>query len=305
MPQSLRFTWPEHLDKHKIPESAFAEAYAALSDIERSRIKQNIAQLYSMAPFAGYTETSISRQWAAGFCSHIRIHPKDWVLILLSGTHSGPASMVSAVVPALTSGVTSVLAVFLDQPAWMPRLLVGLELCGLESACVLGKRQLRTLFSRLSAMRTRGVVLDPDGMLATMSMPSNWPGDTVLWQAPCRETMGIWCDAGACWDFPALSWNHPGLRIEIWGNTPSKLPTGCNRMSGSWEEFCRNDFQAVGLPQAHLLNYPGLRCDLVLTPGQENCWLWPDMSPELFRTRQAALDSMESLHRNDSQEKKP
>lgn len=258
-----------------------------------------------MAPFAGFTETSISRQWAAGFCSHIRIRPKDWALILLSGTHSGPASMVSAVVPALTSGVTSVLAVFLDQPAWMPRLLVGLELCGLESACILGKRQVRTLLSHLSAMQTRGVILDPDGMFAAMSMPSDRPADTILWQAPRRETMGIWCDAGTNWDLQALSWNHPSLSIEIWGNKPPKLPRGCNRISGSWEEFCRNDFQAVGLPKDHLLKYPQLHCSLVLTPGQENCWLWPDMSPELFRTRQAALDSLEQLHCNGSQEMKP
>ncbi len=305
MPQSIRFTWPEYLDKHKIPENAFAEAYTVLSDIERSRIKQNIAQLYSMAPFAGYTETSISRQWAAGFHSRIHIRPKDWVLILLSGTYSGPASLVSAVIPALTSGVSSVLAVFLAQAAWMPRLLVSLELCGLESVCVLGKRQLRTLLSHLLPMPTRGVVLDPDGMLADMSMPGNWPGDTTLWQAPRHDTIGIWYEAGTRWDVQALAWNHPGLRIEIWGNGPQKLPPGCNRMSGGWEDFCRNDFQAVGLPKNHLIKHPRLRCNLVLTPGQENCWLWPDMSPDLFRTRQAALVSIESLPRNGFQETKP
>lgn len=293
MSQSTGFSWPAFLDKYAIPESAFSEAYAASTDIERSRLKQNIAQLYAMAPCVGCTGTSLSRQWAAGFSSHVRTRTRDWVLILLSGSRSGPASMVAAIVPALTSGVPFVLPVFLDQPPWMPRLLVGLELCGLDTACVLAKRQLRTLLSRLPRMHAFGAVLDPDGLLEDMPTPGGWPGDTPLWQAPRHAKIGIWRDADTPWDFQALSWNHPGLRIEAWGSGPEKLPQDCHAMPGSWEEFCRQDFLAVGLPKARLCRRTRFPSCLALTPGQENCWLWAGISSDLFGTRQAALENTE------------
>jgi|GEM_PF-3161149 len=289
------FAWPVYLDKHKIPDKVFAQAYAALSEIERSWIKKNIAQLYALAPANTKEQTSTDTQWTCGLHSTTRTRPRDWGILLLDASCSGPAWTVAAILPALTSGVRHILAVFLNQIVPSSHLLAAVELCGVDTVCCLRRKKIITLLEDLTGFSTQGVVLNPDNSFPGPLLPNSWQETMVVWQPAPPRRMGIWSEATHQWDWPTLVWNHPNLNLEIWGTGPKKLPPGCTRMSGNWSVFCSQSYRVLGVPDLRLPEIREQRCELILTPGQEGCWYWPDLTPQWFQTRQSTLETNHTL----------
>ncbi len=291
MSDSEPFSWPVHLKRYRITEQSLAEAYAALSDTERSWIKKNIAQLYALAPANAKSRVSTATRWVCGFQSTACIRPRDWAILLLDQSLTGPVWAVSAIVPAMTSGVPNILAVCQNTSSPSPHLLAGLELCGVDTICRLGRRNVSSLLENLAASATSGVILNPDNSLAQRHLPNSWPGSVAVWKPASPRRMGIWSETTDQWDWTTLAWNHPGLPLEVWGASPGKLPPGCTKKPGDWTLFCDQAYLAMGIPEQRLPETRKLRRQLILTPGQEGCWHWPDLTPEWFQTREMILET--------------
>lgn len=283
------FAWPGYLEKNRVPEEAFAEAYAAVSDVERSWIKKNIAQLYAFHSPNGREQTRNASRWSAGFQSIVHLRPKDWAILILAGKSASPCRLVAALLPALTHGVGNILAVLLDKADPKPLQLVALELCGLDMVCALNRRQIKNLLAFLEQSRTRGAVLDPDHLLPESCLPENWRDAMALWRPAALRRMGLWTETSDQWDWQALAWNHPGMTIDVWGKPPKKLPQGFALVRGDQGAFFNAGYQVLGVPLPFLAKCPSPGCDFMLTPGQEGCWLWPDLHREIFLTRAVCL----------------
>lgn len=299
------FAWPHYLDKHRVPEEALAKAYSAVSDLERAWIKKNIAQLYAFDPPDAQEQIRITSRWTAGFQSFVHVRPKDWVILVLAGKSTSPARLVAALLPAITSGVKNILAILVDEAAPRPHQLVALELCGLDMVCALNGRQTKKLLTFLAQSKTRGVILDPDHLLAQSCLPENWRDAMALWRPAALRRMGLWTETPNQWDWQALAWNHSSLTIDVWGKPPGgkppkKLPQGFARVRGDQEAFFDAGYQVLGIPVRFLAKAPPQRCDLILTPGQEGCWLWPDLHREIFLIRAICLATPQDPHGNPS-----
>ncbi len=283
------FAWPDYLDKHKVSEEAFAEAYSVISDPERFWIKKNIAQLYALGSPDAREQTHTTSRWTVGFQSFVHIRPRDWAILTLAGKSASPSRLVAALLPTMTSGVNNILAIMVDEDNPRPLQMVALELCGLDMVCSLNRRQTQNLLAFLAQSGTKGVVLDPDHLLSQACLPENWREAMALWRPALPRRMGIWTEGPSQWDWQALAWNHPGLTIDVWGKPPKKLPQGFAWIREDQKAFFNTGYQVLGIPVRFLAKVPPPRCDLMLTPGQEGCWLWPDLHRELFLIRATCL----------------
>lgn len=291
MPDPESFSWPAYLDKYTIREQTFAAAYAALSEVERSRIKNNICQLYSLAPANTREQITTATHWTSGFQSMTSTRPRDWCLLLLDSARCSLAGTVAAAVPALTSGIPEILTVFLGRVELSPRLLTGLELCGVPRACVLTRKTCKRLLDDLNRSLAQGLVLDLDNLFQGFRLTDSRQNSMTVWQNAPQDRIGVWSESPNQWDWQALSWNHSDVTIEIWGKALKTLPPGGKRMTGDWNAFLCQGYRTIGVPARLANDLPGFHGDLVLTPGQENCWYWPDLSPSLFLRLQTTLHS--------------
>jgi hypothetical protein len=283
------FAWPDYLDNHRISEASFAKAYAVVSDIERSWIKKNIAQLYAFASPDAQEQTHTTSRWSVGFQSSVHVRPKDWTVLFLAGKSVSPSRSVAALLPAMTSGVENISAILVDSAEPQPRQLVALELCGLDLVYTLDGNKIKNLLAMLAHSGSKGVILDPDHLLLQSCLPENWRGSMALWQPAPLHRLGIWTETPNQWDWSALAWNHPGWTVDVWGKPPKKLPPGFISVRGDKEALFNAGYQVLGIPARFLAKAPPTNCNLILTPGQECCWLWPDLHRELFLSRAVCL----------------
>lgn len=281
------FSWPALVDKHKVSERAFAKAYAVLSDQERSWIKKNIAQNHALFPATAWERTDCVTHWHSGLKTSVSTRPRDWLVLVPAGPLFGPARTVATLVPALTSGIKNILVLIPSRENPDPSLLVSLELCGLDMACSLNPESTAGLFARLALSPGQGVLLAPDVFLADMGL-DGLPAAAV-WRPAPPSRMGVWSEAAGQWDWQVLSWNHSGQTLEIWGRAPKNPAPGWKIRRGCWSSFLKQGYRAAGVP-AHLAEaIPPGTCELILTPGQEGCWHWPDLPKDLFLSRRATL----------------
>jgi hypothetical protein len=285
------FSWPDHLENQRIPDHAFGQAYASLNAVARSWIKKNIAQLYALYPPRSARHSLCSTLWTIGLQTSIRHQPREWVILLLPETQASPARSLAALLPAMTSGVRNILVIQRQQTDWSGPLLSALELCGVELVCSLGPRKIKKLLQSVIQENSHGVILAMDGY-ASHYLYSETDFDlssTCLWREPHAQELRIWSDRPDQWDWDVLQWNHPGVRFDVWGPFQKNIPDAFRAMPGSWESFCRPGPYALAVPN-HLAGESGmLQACLVLTPGQEGCWYWPDLAPEIFFRRAVTL----------------
>jgi hypothetical protein len=289
MPAAVSFSWPDLVESRRIPDQAFARAYVAMSDVDRSWIKKNIAQLYALYPPNQTRAARTSTHWHCGFASHLARRPRQWALVLLSGSNPGPARTLAALLPAVTSGIPHILVALSPRHRRDTSLLTSLELCGAELVCCLGRQQFQDLLHQLAPSWGQGAVLSLGN---TPPSPSSWKiiADSVLhglayWQAPLASRIALWCENPGQWLWDVLQWNHPGAHLEAWGPWRTEAPEYISRMAGDWDAFCDPQLFARGVPRA-MAHDPRLpEAGLLLTPGQEGCWVWPELSPDLFLHR--------------------
>jgi hypothetical protein len=152
----------------------------------------------------------------------------------------------------------------------------ALELAGVEDVLSCGPGEFTRLQAELSETAGCGALLVLGGA-GEMEHPP-WRGAHTTLRP---ERGALWAGSGDAWDYEAISSAHPGLEMTVWGPDPGLLPQGWRTASGGWEAFLAEGGDVLFVPEQGLREALQ-RCLLVLAPGQEGCWICPDLHPEDF-----------------------
>lgn len=287
------------------PDAAFDAAYAGLTGERRAWIKKTAAQLFEMSGAGARRASCVRTCWTQGFQSVSRSDLLDGILLLLDPDCRSAARVAAAALPAVISGAPAAAACLGGDPA--PDVLAALELCGLETVAMLESGDVSRLAEHIIAQGT------PEPRLAVLAlgfgpaceeaaaMAFATPGVRVWtpWTFPAPVSgpsaapdMGIWAGDGASWDLDLVAWAQSGHHAAVW-NAPGELirdglPQGITTEEGGFEAFLSAGYRAL-LVSESLAEEAGNSADLVLGPGQEGCWAWPDLTPDFFLLRRLRL----------------
>jgi len=272
-----------------VSEEAFDWAFSRLGATERAWIKKNIAQLHTLYFDQAGGSSCWERSWSQGFYSRQEKTPCRASAVCFPADFHSPARMVAAVLPPLASGAKRFCAVRVGtgDPSWDPILLGALELAGVEEVYDMDPERYRQWLEmaggdpsvRLELLEDEQGILDREGGLA----------GGALRLPPVRE-LGIWFQESGQWDLAALQSAHPGIRLMCGSAEKSCLPQGEKTFLGSLSEFAAQGFDALYVPK-HLFREAMAHCCRVLGPGQEGCWIWPEISGQHFAQTKLCLSS--------------
>lgn len=313
--------FPEWLQEHELGDKAFMQAYEALTAPQRSRLKLCLAQLYesfqARTPGAVLAQSS-TLALAGGLVDTLRWRPAAWCLVLLDEAMVSPSRLLAAVTPALLSGVEELRVVRLcaKRAPWPPALLTALELAGVERVARMSAARCAVLAKYLAQNVAPGVILVPQPVLGVSAGARQTMTQTPglrFWQPVFKGAAGLYAgDAsspGELWNLEALAWSQPDLELELWCMSDAcegeDLPPGWKVRQGSVEGFLRQGYELVYAPE--ILRRQALNsASLVLGPGQESCWIWPDLQPCFFRQHAAAwsFSNAAAVFQEDEQEER-
>ncbi|QJB57888.1 hypothetical protein [Pseudodesulfovibrio sp. zrk46] len=286
--KNSRFSFPDWINELVPDDDLFAMAYDDIADHNRALMKTSIARLYDWYGPRKDIAGTVSRQWLSGFESKTTFDAVDFAVVLFDGSLLSPARLLSALVPALAGGVKNVLAARVAGGPWRKAVLTGLELAGQEFVVDVSEAQARRLFNELRDSGHTGAVtvLGPKAaVIKTSELQS--ASRIAFWRPRFTRAAAVWMDDAHTFDLEALAFTHPDIVFSVFG-AETELPAD----NFSYEGDVFDDFLEAIIDVAYL---PAIRMDLalakakvVLGPGQEGCWVWPDLHPELFQFHSTA-----------------
>lgn len=273
--------WPQAMEQGRVADAAFAAAYARSSDLQRAWIKTGLAAVY--AALGGPLPACRQRREVLGHDLVLATEdvPLDFVVVLCGREFLSPARLVAALVPALCARVADVAAVRVGS-AWPKPLLTALELCGVETACRVGARDLPGLLAALPAMGRGAVVV-----LGDVPLPARLPDALTVQSARIAGRAGIFDRDDAPFDAAALAFAHPDMAFFRHGGVCPELPAFAAGQ-GDLAQAAACGYDAVYAAPDRLAQALAV-APLALGPGRETCWLWPHLSPDVFRFRRQSV----------------
>lgn len=230
-----------------------AGAYDALDPRLRAYLKTQISLLHTLwlpASGQGGCFQSLPAQTTV-FQAH---KAQDWVLFFLSDNYASPAGFIAAVLPALMSGVETVLLVRAGKAKdnLHPAISAAMELLGREEIFSLPADKCVELVNCLYAQSTHGRIV---------GLGYNFPGGHSL---PGNIRIGL---DGVQPDLDVLSWLHPGALVE--------------------DVRAEARYDAVISATAENESFLNTRFDapLLLGPEQAYFWQWPALEPLFFQRK--------------------
>ncbi len=269
--------WPEAMERGRLADAAFAAAYARTPDRQRAWIKTSLAAIY--AAMGGPLPTS--RQCCDALSHDLLLAaqeaPLDYVLVVCGRDFLSPARLSAVVTAALCARVPDVAAVRVGA-AWPKPLLTTLELCGVETAARIARRDVAGLLAELAA-KGRGAVV----VLGDLPLPAGGAPNLDVRRAAVAGKAGVF---GPGFDPEALVFAHPDGTFFCHDGPCPELP-GWRPGQGSLSEADLTGYDALYLATSDAL---ALTADvpLCLGPGREGFWWWPHLTPEAFRRRRFA-----------------
>lgn len=291
---------PDFALEHALDDLAFAAAYDVVSVQRRAWLKKCIARLHVWHGEERTTGLERVATWRQGFVSEERLEPLPWAMVTLDPGVLSPVRCLAAVLPPLLAGVGQTLVVRVhadkdeqDQRPWPARLLTAFELAGQEFVLDLTAAQTAKLARTLAVLTGPGLIVCLEESRDSARPALAWLSDearkagVAVWRPRWDGRIGIWAPDGAAWDWDTLHWAHPDAVTTVWGNRTEALPSGFTARKGKMSSFLKEAYTAAFVPsdaQAEALD----RVPLVLGPGHEGCWLWPDLTLGLCRRRSVA-----------------
>ncbi len=267
--QNDAYELPDWINEFALGDDLFARAYDAVPDHRRALLKTGIARLWEWYGPSRARARRKAVSWRAGFSSVEESAPADCAVVAFNGDLVSPARLLAAVVPAVTCGVDTVLPVRLGGDAWPEPVLAGLELAGLERVVQMEPHRLKTLLEETDrAGRTCvaiGLELGP-GVFRSLRFPTRNIDFTCL---KCDREAALWMDADDPFDLDALAFAHPDLSVSVHDG------------DGDFGVFL-NAIRDIAYVPPSRVGQALTRARLVLGPGQEGCWVWPQLRPEAF-----------------------
>jgi hypothetical protein len=260
-----------------VDDALFAAAYGESSDRERALMKTCIARLYDWYGPSRETACEVARRWRGGFASVARSESVDFCVILFDGTFVSPARLLAALVPAVACGVRDILAVRVDgQGEWARPLLTAMELAGQELVADLTGEGVSDLLDTLGEAGASGVVID----LAGLDVPDTGRSRLALYRPVFDGSAAIYLNGPETFDLEALAFSYPDTVFTAFG-ADVPLPDGFARGGEDFSALLEGTHDAAFVP-ADRIGDALDRIRLVLGPGQEGCWVWPELHPGLF-----------------------
>ena len=281
------------MDALAVGDELFAQAYSGLSGELRAWIKQTAAQAHALAgaPLDDCVDIRIGRR--QGYRTlHARC-PLEHAVMFIDSTCVSAPRVAAAAVPLVLSGARNVCAVRIDEgEPFADSVLAALELCGVETVFHMHEHDARRFTESLANGGSAAVLFFGQGMeISALATAAGYAAPPLkLWKPLPAERLGVWAGAGGEWDWEAMCWAHPCTSFEVWGlRTPGvELPVSCTRMRGGFEAMLESDYPALYVPEDRLADASG-HAPLVLAPGQEGCWAWPDLPTSFFRSETLAI----------------
>ena len=273
---------PPWVTRHLLADADFATAYGAQADWQLAALKTCLARLWILhPPSSGQLEIrrEVRRQ---GFVTESRRAPRPWALVTLDGAFAAPARLLAGLVPLATAGIPQVFIVRVGQGDWPPALLAALELAGVETAAGLpGPGRLAELVQALEQSSGPGLVV---GLSAGLEPPAACR--SAFWRPQGSGEVAVWVENDLPWDWRVLAFAQAGCRITAYNAQRSRR--GVRRRQGDWPTFlaCGADLAAVpeALAEEALSSFP-----VVLAPGQEAVFAWPDFPRDLCLSHALAV----------------
>ncbi|CCH47560.1 hypothetical protein [Pseudodesulfovibrio piezophilus] len=278
------FSFPDWINDFIPADELFAQAYDGIADTQRAWMKTAIARLFDWYGPRKDTSGHVTRIWDAGFKTRTAYEVVDFAVVLFDGSLQSPARLLAALVPALAGGVKNVLAIRVSaQPPWREALLTGLELAGQELVVDMTDVQVRRLFNELRDSNHTGAVTVLGPKAAVIKSSELQAASRLsFWRPRFSRAATVWMDKTAPFDLETLAFIHPDIIFSVFG-AECEMPTDNFSYEGADFGDCLNALIDVAyLPDARLPDALN-RAKLILGPGQEGCWIWPDLHPEHFQ----------------------
>ncbi len=285
--QKTVFEFPDRINEFVVDDTLFARAYDALPDHRRALLKTGIARLFDWYGPSRQDSGQATVNWRSGLTSVSRFSPVDFVVVAFDTTLTSPARLLAAVVPALACGVRNVLVVRFGGGEWAQSLLTGLELAGQELVADMTPEQVQSLLEDASGAGASGRVLGvgmEQGVFRQLRFRSSHIDFHCL---HCDRTVPVWMDGAAPFDLEALAFAQPDLDISVFGAECETLPGDFCHKSTEFNDFLDAVRDVAYTPASHVDEALD-RARLVLGPGQEGCWVWPQLRPEHFQFHSTA-----------------
>ena len=293
--------FPIGVDAWRVSDAAFARAYAVTGDRGRALIKSCIAGLYQAWRPGSAASTSTTERFLDGQVRIEGLTPRPWFALAIGPDVASPSQLVAAIMPALVSRIPQVL-VFRPKArtGWPPALLTALELCGVEQVFSpsMGnfKHCLKTLGEPGSPCCPGG-----GGGVACLASRTLWervremvPDNCAAhWLAPPKSA-ALYAGPGAEWDREALAFAQAGLRLVEYGSSSlSQGSAGRMPLGDMPPDACASGLASPDGPGTDRRPWVAYApaamaptdASLILAPGREALWDWPDMPRELFFAR--------------------
>lgn len=284
------FSFPDWLSDFVPDDEVFAMAYEDIGDSKRAWLKTNIARLLDYYGPRKDRGGVVERHFRSGFNVHARYDAVDFAVVLFDASLLSPARLLAALVPALACGVEHVLAarVGANGGPWRKAVLTGLELAGQELVVDLNDAEARRLFTQLRDTGRPGAVsvLGPKAAVIKSSELQS-ASKMGFWRPRFTRAAAVWMEDETTFDLDVLAFTHPDMVFSVFG-AETELPADNFSYEGAdLADFMDAVIDVAYLPEGHIPQMVN-KAKLVLGPGQEGCWIWPDLHTEHFQYQHIA-----------------
>lgn len=287
---------PERCLGSVLADGVFAAAYDLLEPERRAWIKKLAAQLHVLAEPEKRLHRRDESTWATGFSTSIFRYPVTSALLFIDSDVVSPVQVAAAALPPLFCGARSLTAVRVgtgsDRPDFV---LATLEMCGVETVYALepggaADCLAAALCDRNSAVLILGQADWCDGSLNGSA--------AFVWRRPQIREMAVLADPESDLDYETMAWAHPDGRFRVYGSVGENMPKGFELAGQETEEIEAGEAEvlfASSLPSVEVSE----KFSLVLGPGQEGCFFWPELiDPRIYARRMTIWDSINSDSEN-------
>ncbi len=261
------FTFPDWIEEFQIDDGVFGLAYEATLPPRRAWMKKTIAQVYAVNSPDSPQKTWVVNTWKGGFETEVSMSPLDCVVMLIDQEALSAIRILAALTPALAAGVKNILVVFTGEGELSQSVLTGFELAGQEAVVCLENEKLEELLSYINDSKVDSAILD------LRSHPTDIPyaENMKYWRSPVVSNIAVCLDEDGP-DMDILKFAHPDAIIK---------EVAIEDLS----EFSGN----VVVVSAELVGEALVDFKLVLSHGQEGCWMWSDLTGLFFKKESVAL----------------
>ena len=290
---------PASLEAWRVSDAQSARAYEKTGDKARAHLKTCISGIFSACAPSGAASTVLAARYHDGSSRIEERAPKPWFALAVEPGICAPAQVIAAVLPAIALRMPCVLAA---RPtglgknagraarAWPHALLTALELCGVENVC---NPPAKAFWAGLQELHGE---YGPGGLACLGShgfaerLRAKAQEFAAVWRLAPPGFIGLLEAPGVTWDREAMATAHAGVAIRTLdvaadnsGSVSSPHQASVFGEERTLGPVCDADSSWAVFAPASAAPPPWAR--LVLEPGREVLWDWPDMPRELFISR--------------------